>query len=69
MHMLFFGSCSFWATYAILKGDSSILFINTVGLILQVMYIVLYYYFTENKVRTYTHPPTTLPHTPSHRRR
>ncbi|XP_064406127.1 sugar transporter SWEET1-like [Halichondria panicea] len=42
-------NCSFWATYAILKGDSSILFINTVGLILQVMYIVLYYYFTENK--------------------
>ncbi|XP_064406124.1 sugar transporter SWEET1-like isoform X2 [Halichondria panicea] len=44
-------NCFFWATYSVLNEfwDNSILFINTFGLILQVMYIVLYYYFTEDK--------------------
>ena len=55
MYIVVFCSCSFWATYAILKGDNSVLFINTVGLFLQILYLVLYYYFTEDRVHTHTH--------------
>uniref|UniRef100_A0A8C7YBC9 Sugar transporter SWEET n=1 Tax=Oryzias sinensis TaxID=183150 RepID=A0A8C7YBC9_9TELE len=38
-----------WLFYGILKKDHTIVFVNTIGALLQILYIVVYFYYTKMK--------------------
>ena len=42
-------SCSLWTAYGTIKPDSTIILVNTVGLILQLSYVTIYHTYAENK--------------------
>ena len=44
-------SCVCWLGYGILRGDSTIIFVNGVGLAVQSVYMLYYYYKTRLKNR------------------
>lgn len=43
-------SCSLWTCYGLQTKDTAIFIVNFVGLLLQIIYIVFYYYMCTNKV-------------------
>ncbi|XP_031569087.1 sugar transporter SWEET1-like [Actinia tenebrosa] len=42
-------NCFLWATYGVLKSDSTLMVVNSVGASLQIIYILCFLYFTSHK--------------------
>ena len=49
---VFICSCSLWLCYGVIKPDFTISLVNTVGIILQLSYIVIYHTYSDSKVTT-----------------
>ena len=45
-----FPSCTLWMTYGCLKPDNMVLFVNLIGDLLQLFYILVYQTYAEDKV-------------------
>lgn len=48
--MALFGSCAMWTHYGVLKGDTPLTVVNVIGLMLQVVYIVVFWKYSASKV-------------------
>ncbi|KAJ8020430.1 Sugar transporter SWEET1 [Holothuria leucospilota] len=46
-------SATFWLKYGILKGDSVIMFVNSTGMTLGMVYLVVYYVYSTSKEHVY----------------
>lgn len=47
-----------WLSYGVLKGDGTLIIVNTVGAVLQTLYILAYLHYSPQKVEAHpSHPP------------
>lgn len=53
-----------WLSYGVLKGDGTLIIVNTVGAVLQTLYILAYLHYSPQKVEAL--PCTHLCPTPGH---
>lgn len=51
-----------WLSYGFLKGDWTLIVVNTVGAMLQSLYILVYFFFSAEKVGGLVPKIKTLPH-------
>jgi len=44
-------SCSLWLKYGILQRDSTLMIVNSIGLTLQILYVIFYYWHSSVKTQ------------------